>query len=165
MWRLARDSGGLDLNSPYTYLMLSRFFTDTCAIARDGDSIAGFIAGFRPPRSPDTLFVWQITVDPNARERGLGRRMLAWLLGSLAADGVHYLDASVTPSNEASQRMFKGLAREMGVPCAETLLFPADAFPPGQAHEEEVLLRIGPFENDDIARAVRSLAPNTPSAS
>jgi L-2,4-diaminobutyric acid acetyltransferase len=162
MWRLACNSGGLDLNSPYTYLMLCRYFADTCAVTRDGDAVAGFIAGFRPPAERKTLFVWQITVDPGIRERRVGRRMLGWLVQRLAGDGVSYLEASVTPSNEPSQRMFKGFARELGVPCTESLLFPARAFPPGETHEDEVLLRIGPFDTQTVAQAVRSLELSTP---
>jgi len=157
MWRLARDSHGLDLNSPYTYLMLSRFFTDTCAVARDGDTPVGFIAGFRPPAEPETIFVWQITVTPDVRARRLGRRMLAWLLREVASDGVSYLAASVTPSNEPSQRMFKGVARHLGVPCTEAPLFPAGAFPVDQTHEAEILLRIGPFDGRRVAEAACAL--------
>lgn len=137
--------------------MLAHFFSNTCAVARNDDEVVGFIAGFRPPIRPESLFVWQITVAPTARERGLGRRMLAWLLDRLHGDGVTHLEATVTPSNEPSQRMFTGLARQMGVPCNETMLFPANAFPESAAHEDEVLLRIGPFDKDQIARAARIL--------
>jgi len=157
MWRLARDSRGLDLNSPYTYLMLSRFFSGTCAIARDGDTPVGFIAGFRLPAEPEAIFVWQITVAPDVRARRLGRRMLAWLLGEVAGDGVSCLAASVTPSNEPSQRMFKGMARQLGAPCEEAPFFPIGAFPEEQTHEAEILLRIGPFDRDSVAEAACSL--------
>ncbi|GAB4321530.1 MAG: diaminobutyrate acetyltransferase [Dehalococcoidia bacterium] len=156
---MARDSGGLDLNSPYAYLLLSHFFSDTCAVARSHDELVGFIAGFRPPIRPESLFVWQIAVAPTARERGVGRRMLAWLLHRLSDDGVTYLEATVTPSNEASHRMFKGLARQLDVPCSESCLFAANQFPDGAGHEDEVLLRIGPFDKSRVAQAMRVLEP------
>lgn len=148
---MVRDAGGgLDLNTPYTYLLFGHYFRDTCLIAEDGDATAGVIVGFRPPRDTETLFVWQIAVNPKLRARGLGRRMLAALMAHTSHDGVRYLEATVTPSNEPSLRMFRGFANDHGVPCDESPLFSAEAFPPGEDHEEERRLRIGPF--DDAAR-------------
>lgn len=35
IWRIARDSGSLDLNSSYSYLLWCRDFADTTVVARD----------------------------------------------------------------------------------------------------------------------------------
>jgi L-2,4-diaminobutyric acid acetyltransferase len=113
-------------------------------VAEEGGELLGAVIGFRPPDAPDTLFVWQIMVAERGRNRGLGRRMLLWLARHNAAPGVRYLAATVTPSNQASQRMFRGFARAVGAACEESLLFPAALFP-GGGHEEERLFRIGPF--------------------
>lgn len=145
MWALAREAGTLDLNTPYYYLTFAGVFDDTCIVAKsDAGKVVGFIAGFRPPRQPDTLFVWQIATAPSYRGRGIAHKMLRDLLSRLAEDGVRYLNATVTPSNEASDRMFRSFAERTGAPCEESLFFPADYFPEGD-HEEERLLRIGPF--------------------
>ncbi|MEX2373347.1 MAG: GNAT family N-acetyltransferase, partial [Dehalococcoidia bacterium] len=66
MWRLARESGVLEENAEYTYHMFSHFFRETCVVAELDGLAVGFIAGFRPPDRPDTVFVWQIAVDPAA---------------------------------------------------------------------------------------------------
>lgn len=145
MWELARDAGSLDLNSPYYYLTLSNQFSDTCIVAKSGNQVVGFIAGFRPPAAPDTLFVWQITVAHSHRRRGLAQDMLRALMARLSNNGVRYLEATVTPSNLASQRMFRAFAEAHGAPCDESPLYAADLFPAGD-HEEERLLRMGPFE-------------------
>src|SRR4051794_41966070 len=63
MWRLARDTQVLDVNSPYSYLLWCRDFADSSVVARDGDRLSGFITGYIRPRSADTLFVWQVAVD------------------------------------------------------------------------------------------------------
>lgn len=145
MWALARDSGTLDLNSSYYYLTLSSQFSDTCIVAKsDSGDLAGFITGFRPPNSPDTLFVWQIATDHAYRGRGIAHEMLRRLLLRLQPEGVRYLSATVTPSNTPSQRMFRSFAEKMGAPCEESLLFTQNDFPAGN-HEEERLLRIGPI--------------------
>lgn len=145
MWRLARDAGTLDLNSPYYYLTLSNQFSDTCIVARSDNEVVGFVAGFRPPGAPDTLFVWQITVADAQRGRGVARGMLRALMSRLSSDGVRYLEATVTPSNSASRRMFGAFAEAYGAPREESPLYASDLFPSGD-HEEERLLRMGPFD-------------------
>ena len=53
LWELARDSGGLDLNSPYSYLLWCRDFAATSVAARSGDEVVGFITWRTglPPRA------------------------------------------------------------------------------------------------------------------
>lgn len=89
--------------------------------------------------------MWQITVAPPHRGQGIGVEMLASLLERLAKD-VRYLEATITPSNTASQRMFQALARRFDAPYVEsaTPLFPREVFPGGD-HEEERAIRIGPL--------------------
>lgn len=148
MWELARDSGTLDLNSPYFYLTLSNQLSDTCIVAKSGDDVAGFIVGFRPPRLPDTLFVWQITVSNEHRRKGIAQGMLRGLMSRLAGDGVRYMEATVTPSNDASYAMFRSFAEAHGAPFEKSPLYPSDLFPTG--HEAEHLLRMGPFEPETL---------------
>ena len=143
LWRLARDSRTLDVNSPYSYLLWCRDHGATSVVARDGDGgVCGFVTGYLRPSAPDTLFVWQVAVADDHRGRGLAGRMLAWL-----ADGKpqgRFLEATVTPGNTASTRLFEAFARERGAVLRRSGLFAAEDFPePG--HEPEVLFRIGPF--------------------
>lgn len=136
-----RDGGGLDLNSPYAYLLLTRFFGRTSVVAEDGDVLAGVILGIRPPEDPTTLFVWQIGVSPEHRGRGLGRQMLDWLAATAES---HHLAATVTPTNTVSDRLFRGFARDHDAPCEVTpWASPADF--PGAGHDAEDLYRIGPL--------------------
>ena len=157
MWELARDSGTLDVNSPYFYLTLANQLADTCIVARSDNTVVGFIVGFRPPRMPDTLFVWQITTSNNHRRKGLGRGMLRALMDLLAGDGVRYLEATVTPSNEASMRMFRSFAEAYDAPCSQSELYPNSLFPDG--HEAEHLLRMGPFDPDKLHQEGREALP------
>lgn len=141
LWQLARDGGGLDLNTPYAYLLLADQFGATSLVAEEGGHLAGFVAGLPLPQQPGSLFVWQIGVAPSHRGRGLGRRMLHELL---RRSGAHYLEASVTPSNTASQRLFRGVARDLDVACHERAWLEPEHFPtPG--HEPEVRFCIGPL--------------------
>lgn len=67
------------------------------------------------------------------------------LLRRLESRGVRFLEATVTPSNEASAAPFRGVARRLEAPCEERTLFGRELFPAGDDHEEEVLFRVGPW--------------------
>lgn len=140
---MARDSQTLDLNSPYMYLLGASHFAETSVIARLAGRPAGFVFGYRRPDAPDTVFVWQVAVEPAYRGRRLGHGMLAALVDRLRP---RYLEASVTPDNLASSALFSSFARQAGVPLDNRrVLFDASHFPAGTAHEPEVLYRIGPL--------------------
>ncbi|MFD0688513.1 diaminobutyrate acetyltransferase [Actinomadura fibrosa] len=144
LWRIARDSRVLDVNSPYSYALWCRDFAGTSVVARDGDALCGFITGYVRPASPDTLFVWQVAVDASHRGRGLARRMLDRLADRAGARGQSFMEATVTPGNAASTAMFESFARDRGCALVRSPLFGAEHFP-GGGHEPEVLFRIGPF--------------------
>lgn len=149
MWRLVKDSGALDENSAYAYLMMGEWFTGTCVLAEEhlhggARRLAGFVMGFVPPTQPDTIFVWQVGVDHRQRGRGLGKLLIKQFV-EWAPPGVNFLEATVTPSNAASEALFKAAARTFGTAVRVTDLFAADAFP-GEGHEPERRFRIGPID-------------------
>jgi L-2,4-diaminobutyric acid acetyltransferase len=148
MYRIVRESGVLDENSPYAYLLLSTHFAPSSVVAEAEGRIVGFVAGYRPPSRPDAAFVWQVAVDPAARRRGLGKRMLRFFLDTPGNRTARYLEATVTPSNGPSRRLFESLARSLGVPSRWSDWFTGSHF--GSAgHEAEELIRIGPLEKRD----------------
>jgi L-2,4-diaminobutyric acid acetyltransferase len=144
LWRIARDSGKLDLNSSYSYLLWCRDFADTTVVARAQGAVVGFVTGYLRPDRPDTLLVWQVAVDESQRGRGLAASLLDGLLARLADRDVRYLETTVTADNTASNRMFTSLARRWSAPCERTELFDEQVFPDG--HDPEFLYRIGPLQ-------------------
>lgn len=142
--QLVADSGVLDSNSCYCYLLLCRDFADTCVVACCGDQLAGFVTAYRPPQRREAIFVWQVGVAPSARRQGLAKRMLHALIAMPACREVHYLEATVTPSNAASRRLFQSFADDLKVPCQTEQGFTAEMFGFGD-HEPEDCFRIGPF--------------------
>lgn len=144
--RLIAQCPPLDLNSLYAYLLLSEHHADTCVLAEDdAGRVVGFVSAYIPPRHADVLFVWQVAVHPSARGCGLAGRMLRHLLARRAASEVRYIETTVGPDNAASRGVFTGLAGRLNAACSDSALFESELF--GQeGHEEERLLRIGPFQ-------------------
>jgi len=146
LWRIARDSKVLDLNSSYSYLLWCRDFAATSVVARDGRGEAvGFVTGYVRPERPRTLLVWQVAVDEAHRGRGLAAALLDGLLARSAAEHrVTALETTVTPGNTASERLFTSFAERHGADVEREVLFGAGLFPDGP-HDPEVLYRIGPL--------------------
>lgn len=141
---LIARSKPLDLNSTYAYLLLCHHYADTCVVAHQGDRLAGFVSGYVPPRQPDTLFIWQVAVDHSARGSGLGAQMLRHVMERDVTAAARFMHTTISPTNIASRRMFQRFANSVAAPANEDMLFDRTVF--GQEdHEEEVLLKIGPF--------------------
>lgn len=148
IWRLVKDTGVLDLNSPYAYLLVAEHFGPTSVVAEIDGEIAGFVSAYCPPHKPETVFVWQVGVAAAGRGRGLATRMLFDIMRRSACEqrGVRYLDTTIGPSNEASMALFRGFARKLDTGVEETELFAREHFPDPEAHEPEILFRIGPID-------------------
>lgn len=146
IWKLVAQDPVLDTNSCYAYLLLCRHHAETCVVAMQEDRLAGFVTAYFPPAQPDTIFVWQIAVSDFMRKKGLGRRMLRHLLKTPAGAKAKYLEATVSPSNLASLRLFQSLAKELGVPFQADQGFHREHFRELD-HEDEPLIRIGPLED------------------
>jgi L-2,4-diaminobutyric acid acetyltransferase len=146
LWRLAKDSKTLDLNSSYSYLLWCRDFAGTSAVARgaDGEPV-GFVTGYVRPERPRTLLVWQVAVDVAHRGLGVAATLLDGLTARLTAErGITDVETTITPGNTASERLFTSFAARHGARVTREVLFPADLFPDGP-HDPEVLYRIGPL--------------------
>jgi len=142
MHDLADRAGGLDVNSPYAYVLWVRDFAATTAVAREGDEVLAYCLGYLRPEAPGTYFVWQIAVDPAARGQGLALRLLEEVVERCGASD---LEATVTPANAPSRRLFASFAAKRGATLTFEDLFEVGDFP--DAHEPEQLLRVGPVRS------------------
>ncbi len=141
--RLVREGDGLELNSCYAYLLLCDHFSDTTVVAERDRALVGYVAAYRPPTEPETAFVWQVGVAPSARGRRVASTLLDELVEAPGCEGVRYLEATVTPDNTASRRLFESFAARRGAAFTWSSGYTAELFPAG--HEDERLIRIGPF--------------------
>lgn len=136
MWRIARDSGTLDLNTSYAYLMMARDFAATTRIAvQDGETV-GFALGYQRPAAPETLFIWQIAVDASQRGKKVAGRLLDALLADLPQ--VTTLETTITADNAASQRLFASFAERHGA-SEEVLPLIEESHFPDEGHGAELL--------------------------
>lgn len=145
LWRIARDSEVLDLNSPYSYLLWCRDFAATSAVARDPSGRpVGFVSGYRRPADPGTLFIWQVAVDEALRGQGVAGALLDGLSAREAQrqGDLRCLETTIERGNTASERLFSSYAARHGASLTREVLFEPGHFPGSDAHAAEVLHRI-----------------------
>lgn len=140
LWQLARDTECLDLNSAYFYNQFSTHFSDTSIVAIQDDRIVGFVIAYWNPQQQDSLFIWQIGVCPSAQRQGIGLALLQSLIASQANQPLTTIQATITPSNNASIRLFHSLATTRHTSLTRTPHFSRDDFP--DCHEPEDLITI-----------------------
>jgi len=144
LWRIARDSAKLDLNSPYAYMLWCRDFAESSVVAREDDRVVGFVIAYRRPDEPEAALVWQVAVDASQRGKGLAGALLDALYTRLTGEGVRYLETTITPDNEASIRLFTSFAKRWNAAMETSVLFGGEEFPEA-GHLPEELYRIGPL--------------------
>jgi len=140
--QLIANSPPLDINSVYSYYLLSHHFSDSCVVAESDGRIVGFISAYRIPQRPQTLFIWQIVVIHEMRGKRIAWRMLESLLQRYHKDEVNQVEATVNPGNTASRGLFERLAAVHDTTLHEETFLPSTAFGPDDNHESEILLRV-----------------------
>src|SRR5690625_3422131 len=136
----------LDDNSLYCNFLQCTHFADTCMLVEQGEKTLGWISAYRPPREPDTLFVWQVAVSCEARGRGIAGRLVERLLASPSCRGVTRLRAPITPDNFASWRLFGAIAESLGAALRRRLSLDAEEGFGGE-NDDEFMVTMGPCRN------------------
>ncbi|MEQ8355159.1 MAG: diaminobutyrate acetyltransferase [Kiloniellaceae bacterium] len=161
VWNLIKSIEKLDDNSMYCNLLQCSHFAGTCALAElvgaemdgelDGEPV-GWISGYIPPESEDTLFVWQVAVHPDARGRGVAKRLVHALLKRRECRKVKRIHSTITRDNKASWALFRAIADDLGVPLVDDAHFERETHFDG-AHATEHLVEIGPFDRVALLKA------------
>lgn len=142
--RLISHCPPLDTNSMYCNLLQCTHFAHTSVAATLDNALVGFISGYIIPEQHNTLFIWQVAVSDKARGQGLARRMLENILARPICKDVHYLETTITESNQASWALFNSLAKKLNTELKPSLMFDREQHFAGE-HTSEMLARIGPF--------------------
>lgn len=128
--------------------MWCTYFSKTSVVVAKQGRIVGFISAFIKPETPNTLFVWQVAVDATERGKGLATEMLQYLLEAASSTNINYLEATISPSNIPSQKLFLGIANKLDTVVNISPCFTATDFPEA-GHEDEQVHLVGPFKNNN----------------
>lgn len=144
LFRLIQRCPPLDTNSSYCNLLQCGHFSSTSVAAELNDELVGFISGYLIPERPETLFIWQVAVDEQARGVGLASQMLMHILSRPNCQSVRFLETTITQDNAPSWALFNRLAKKLSAELHSSPWLDKQAHFDGQ-HDSEDLVRIGPF--------------------
>jgi len=140
IYTLVKDTNVLDVNSEYLYLLQATHFREFCSVAIQNDNVVGFTSAYLIPNEEATLFIWQVAVDSSTRGKGLAQKMILDILQRESTKNVNTIHTTISPSNNASQRVFEKLSSKYGVSFEKEIMFEIGDF--NNAHEDEVLYKI-----------------------
>jgi len=149
VYRLIKRCPPLDTNSSYCNILQASHFATTSVAAELNGQVVGFISGYLLPENPETLFIWQVAVDEEARGVGLASRMLIHILSRSSCKHVNYLETTITEDNTPSWNLFKRLGDKLSTELQSSIWLEKEAHFDGQ-HDSEALVRIGPFNTDQL---------------
>ncbi|MDT8310171.1 MAG: diaminobutyrate acetyltransferase [Methylophaga sp.] len=145
VYQLIANCPPLDTNSMYCNLLQTSHFAETSVAALLDGAVVGFISGYRIPKQPNSLFIWQVAVGEQARGQGLATRMLKAILGRPENQDIKRIETTITEDNKASWALFEGLARKLDTQISSNVFFDKDRHFAGQ-HKTEMLVKVGPFK-------------------
>lgn len=142
IWDLIATCPPLEQNSLYCNVLQCTHFAKSCRIAECEGQVVGWVSGYREPEDLDTLFIWQVAVNPQMRGRGLGKLLLKDVCAS--NPDVRRMQTTITTDNKASWALFEAFAEDARTPFAHKPHFGRTTHFGGR-HATEQIVTIGPF--------------------
>ncbi|MCM8540934.1 MAG: diaminobutyrate acetyltransferase [Lentisphaeraceae bacterium] len=137
IWDLIKTHGGLDLNSVYCYMMICHHYGNSCYIAESDNKLAGFVTSYYLPEHLETLFVWQIGVNPEMRGCGVASQLLDSIVKK--HPNVNEINTTIEPGNTASITLFSSFAKRNDFSLDSKKFIRKEDFPVSAPHADEDL--------------------------
>lgn len=126
-------------------MLFCSHFKKTSVVAVENNNICAFVSAYRPPIQKDALFVWQVAVDSSMRGKGIAPQIIINILDREYNKDIKFIQATVTPSNKPSERLFKKLSEIYNTKYEKSIFFKNEYFGSDEKHEDEYLFDIGPI--------------------
>ena len=96
----------------YQYWILSKYHSMTSYVFIESNRIVGFL-GCLQSSERNSIFIWQICVDENHRNKGIAKKLLNKLVLAIKELEISVIDLSITEGNEASKALFVKFAKSI----------------------------------------------------
>lgn len=107
----------LGVHTPYSYWVVCNYFGDSCFIVKENDKVAGTILTVR---NKDVLFVWQIGVLKEYRNKGYSQILYDAILDFARKNGQSKIAMSIDPTNKASFNALTSFCRRNNLSYKQT---------------------------------------------
>lgn len=136
----------------YLYLIYTRCFSATCAVAVEDGTIVGWCSML--PTSRGEYFLHQLGIAPQARGKGVALRLFAFLVAKLRTrHGDRFrIEFTVDRRNKTVHRLTRGMAERFGLSLQKL----PEAVPPLGDGSDEELYEMTPICVVDVELARRA---------
>lgn len=93
----------------YAYWILNNYFKTGSFVAVYGEKIIGFASAL-PSTERNTVFLWQICVDPDYRNHGVAQNLIDYIIEYATNNNFSKIEFSITESNTAGKNLFSTYA-------------------------------------------------------
>ena len=108
--KFVNDNKPLELHTPFTYWVLSKYFKNTCLVMEDNEMIIGFATGFKSNSEEDTFYIWQIGISDENRGKNYASLLLDNMFKIAKELDCKRIQFSVAPDNNSSYKAFHKFA-------------------------------------------------------
>lgn len=96
----------------YQYWILCKYHSKTSFVYIEANKIIGFI-GCLQSSECNSVFIWQICVDENHRNKGIAKKLLNELTSVMKEMDISTIDLTITDGNESSRKLFSQFAKSI----------------------------------------------------
>ena len=96
-------------------MLVCTHFRETSVVYESSGEINGCISGYIEHNKNNTLFIWQVAVDEAERGKGIALQMMHTILGRKKLSHIEYIETTISPSNKASQKLFRSLSSDLKI--------------------------------------------------
>lgn len=100
----------LTLHTPYTYWVLSTYFSDSCFILEHKGKIIGYVSSVKSTAIADTLFLWQIGIEERFREKTYSQQLIGKVVETARKQNCKFLQFTIELDNKVSLQTFISFA-------------------------------------------------------
>lgn len=100
---LAKNNYPLDVHTPHTYWVLTKYFSDTCFILEVNGKPQGFLTAMT---TPEYVFAWQLGINEEYRGKDFAVLLFDKLVEVAKLKNL-YISLTIAPDNRASFKCMK----------------------------------------------------------
>ena len=108
---LASKCEPLDIHTPYTYWVITHYYSDFCFILEDNGEPVGFITALINGKCG---FIWQIGILQEYRGKRLSSKLIDSVFSSFLKEGINSVQVTISPDNQNSYNAFSKYCNAKG---------------------------------------------------
>lgn len=97
----------------YIYWMMAHYYSESNIVAIEKGNVVGYLCAV-PEEKKNCYFIWQIVVDSQMRNKGIGEKMMDVLIKLAEENEIPAVELTIDKNNKTSQNFYNKYAEKLG---------------------------------------------------